>query len=204
MSRLRQSASRLGLTNARTYLASGNLLFSSVEQDSLALESLLEERISDEMDLDTTVMVRRPDELTAAVATNPFQAPESELQIAFRKDRSASPDGPRLAELAARVAPDEFAVGPGDVHLHYPNGQARSKLTATALERGLGTPVTVRGIRTVKGIRADRPCRVEPVDGTAPRTDQPEGRRWTPARGPNGGSCPHPSRTGRAPGRRCD
>jgi len=152
MSRLLQLATSPGLTNARTFLASGNLLFDSDEQDSMTLESLLEERISDEIGLDTIVMVSGPDELAEAVETNPFRAPESELQVAFRKDRSAPPNSRRLVELAARVAPDEFAVGAGDVHLRYPNGQARSKLTAATLERGLGTPVTVRGVRTVRGI----------------------------------------------------
>jgi len=48
-----------------------------------------------------------------------------------------------------RSPPDRFVVAGCDVHLHLPNGVARSKLTNDYFGRALGIVSTVRNWRTV-------------------------------------------------------
>ena len=62
----------------------------------------------------------------------------------------------RTAKAKALVAPegpDEVAVIGREVHLHYPDGMGRSKLSGAYIEKALGVPATARRRSVVEKIR---------------------------------------------------
>lgn len=158
MAQLRHVASLHGWTNPRTYLASGNLMGEVQISDSgpAAVEAELESAIAQALGMDTAVMVRTRRQLVDVVQRVPFQAPAGQCHVGFFKTVPPPDQAPeteeRVAQLRKLVAPDEFVLSGGEVFVRYEAGQARTKLTAVALARVGGSPLTVRGIRTVAGI----------------------------------------------------
>ena len=59
-----------------------------------------------------------------------------------------------MAAFAAPDGPDEAVVIGREVHLRYPGGMGRSKLTGALIEKALGVPATARRRSVVEAIRA--------------------------------------------------
>src|SRR5258705_4012141 len=72
MADLKDSATKSGLSNAKTLLQSGNLVFEAKQQSSAALEKLLEGALAKQLELKTPVVVRSAAEWRAALDANPF------------------------------------------------------------------------------------------------------------------------------------
>ncbi len=150
MARLREMLGELGWQQPRTYLASGNAVFTAPLEAGAVAVALREELAAN--GLDTEVMVRTGEHLRAlAAAGHPFAAPGVEhpkLQVAF----PLHPVTPQ--QVAAMPVPggETARAADGEVFLHYPDGVGRSKLTTAHLQRHLGTPVTCRNIGTVRGL----------------------------------------------------
>lgn len=72
MKELKEEAEKLGYTNARTLVASGNLVFDTKKTPDAKLETTLEAAIEKAFGLFSEVMVRNPDEWAAIIKANPF------------------------------------------------------------------------------------------------------------------------------------
>src|SRR4051794_19271388 len=87
MSDLKSIADELGLQSARTYIASGNLVFVSGKSEE-ALRQMLEKRVQAHMGQDVRVMLRNADEMEVVVRTNPFPtAPGNHVQAFFMNEQ---------------------------------------------------------------------------------------------------------------------
>ena len=147
---LREFLAGQGLTNVRSLLQSGNLVFDAGSASPAELEDLLERELLRQLHLASDVFVRTGDELAAAIAANPFPA-EAErdpahLLVIFLK---AAPKPAGLDALRSAVPGPEL-VEPGQRHLYvyYPAGIGRSKLTNALIERKLGASGTGRNWNT--------------------------------------------------------
>jgi uncharacterized protein (DUF1697 family) len=150
MEDLRAFATRLGLGDARTVLQSGNLIFRSPARPA-ALERLLEAESERRLGLKTEFFVRTAEEWTALIARNPFPSEAREdpshLIVLFLKD---APGPGRFAALkAAYAGPEVVRSGGREAYVTYPAGIADSRLTASLLDRVLGTRGTGRNWNTV-------------------------------------------------------
>jgi uncharacterized protein (DUF1697 family) len=149
---LRALFGALGAEDVSTYVQSGNVIFKSRDGPA-ELRAAAEERITRDLGLDVTVLLRTGSELAAVVADNPFAADHREpktLHVTFLAD---APDAERARELDPTAwQPDEFRVVGREVHLHCPNGYGRSKLSNAFFERGLGVAATTRNWRTVTNL----------------------------------------------------
>jgi uncharacterized protein (DUF1697 family) len=146
MAGLRALLESAGCTDVRTYVASGNVLFTRrAERSALAAE--LEAAIEAELGVRTPVVLRTVDELRAVHAAHPFGSDTSRTYVTFL---AAEPDaaGVRVLE-ALDVAPEQVAVVGSDVFLRYPEGLGRARLTSALVERHLGVAGTNRNWRTV-------------------------------------------------------
>jgi uncharacterized protein (DUF1697 family) len=86
MADLKALAEELGLKSARTYIASGNLLFASDKPEE-KLRLMLERSLQKHMGKQVRVMLRTAEEMTAVVRANPFQkAPGKNVQAFFMND----------------------------------------------------------------------------------------------------------------------
>ena len=146
MAELRARLEAAGFEGVRTYIASGNVIFDG-PGGRAAVAHRLEQRIADEFGVDTTAIVRRPEELAAVVEGHPFGADTALSHVVFLARKPGAEAAKRLA--AADHSPDQAVLVGMDVYLRYPAGVQGSRLSAARLERLLEVRATHRNWRTV-------------------------------------------------------
>lgn len=149
MAELRLAAEGISLRNVRTFIASGNLIFSAADSE-VALEEKLEEAIAARFGFLVDVMVRSAEQWEALIAANPFpeeaDAAPKFLMLYIGKEDAA----PSMQEgLEARAAPEEKVEAAGAaVWIFFANGGGRSKL-ASGPKPGLWTGRNWRTVLTI-------------------------------------------------------
>ncbi len=167
MADLRDLFGRLGYTDVRTVLNSGNVVFSApvADEDSDDVAALLAADISTAMEFDlgvsAKVIVLEGAQVASSVEEDPLAGiatDPSRLLFAF----VASPSD--LGRLRPLIEQDweleTLALGQQVAYLWCPNGMVASRL-AQAVARILGDDVTFRNATTVAKVRAA----VQDVDG---------------------------------------
>jgi uncharacterized protein (DUF1697 family) len=155
MPRLREICVSLGLADVATYIQSGNVVFSSSEDDGAQLGERIEEAVIGAFGFEVPIVMRSAPQLRAVLTANPFLAGGADAAVLSVGFLGALPEpaavGKLLADPLARPAAggDEFTVVAQEVFLYHPNGYGRTKLTSSFFDRRLGTTMTVRNWRTV-------------------------------------------------------
>ena len=144
----------LGCTDTKTYIQSGNAVFSNDEADA----SVLEERIADAVlaahGFRPRVILIGSEQFQKAVAANPFPGAEAEPRTLHLFFLSQKPFSPNLEGLEAAKADNEsFVLIEQVLYLHAPDGIGRSKLVQRA-ERLIGVDATARNWNTVSKLLA--------------------------------------------------
>lgn len=147
MSDLRDMVTRLGFSNVKSLLNSGNLVFDSKKKPS-QVEQLLEKECAKRLGCATDFFVRSADEVDAIVDANPFPREAKDdpgrLVVLFLKGEGDA------ATLQEAIKGPEIARGKGKhIYIYYPDGQGRSKLTNALIEKTLGTRATARNWNTL-------------------------------------------------------
>lgn len=147
MARLREVVEAEGAQNARSYIASGNVVFES-DQPASALTRRLEQAIEREFGHNVVVVVLTARDMAEIVKRNPFpKAEPGTLHVAFAAKPIAKSEAGRLSGLD--FPPEELAVAARHVYFHLPNGYGRARLPAE-IDRIVGKTATVRNWRTVE------------------------------------------------------
>jgi uncharacterized protein (DUF1697 family) len=153
MSDLRALLESLGCRDVRTYVQSGNAVFTAERGKAKELEHDIASAIDAELRLDVKVLVRTATELTTVVDGNPFAVPRADpkqLHVVFL---SAAPAADKIANVdRARLAPDQFEPGSRVLYLRLVNGIAGSR--TPDWERLLGLTATTRNWNTVTRLHA--------------------------------------------------
>ncbi|MFI5313583.1 MAG: DUF1697 domain-containing protein [Candidatus Dormibacteria bacterium] len=144
MARLRTAVESLGHGDVKTYIQSGNVIFTSAGKVAPAS---LERLIGATFGIEIAVMLRTAAQLAKTLKANPFpEADPARLHIGFM---AARPPAAAVATLdAQRFLPEQFAVSGTELYLHLPAGMGTTKLPAY-LGRALKVPTTIRTWRTV-------------------------------------------------------
>jgi len=130
----------LGFQNVRTYIASGNVVFTSTFDEGL-IKSRLEARLQAYAGRDVTVVVRTASELSAVLNSNPFSDKEPRFTVAIFLDKQAGAD--ILQGISGQVD-EKYAIGKREIFVHYGNGMGRSKLKIPGAKSG-----TARNMNTI-------------------------------------------------------
>jgi uncharacterized protein (DUF1697 family) len=139
MAELRTLLTDLGHSGARTYLQSGNAVFTSALGDEKALAAQLRQAIEEHFGFSVDVLVRDHAYLKAVADACPFPAASLEGKQLHVTYFSEPVTASRLASLdAATYLPEEFRFGDRALYLYAPNGLGRSKL-AEALAKSAPT-----------------------------------------------------------------
>jgi len=150
MAWLREACEAIGLREVRTYLQSGNIIFSS-PQGAAKLAAMLKDRIDRQTRLPVPVIIRSAKDMTEVVAGNPFLKRNgidaSKLHVTFLGDAPRQLDTARLDKLAG--ARDEYRLARREIFLHCPINYGATKLSNTAIEKALGISATMRNWNTV-------------------------------------------------------
>jgi uncharacterized protein (DUF1697 family) len=140
MSELKAMCEELGFTAVRTYIASGNVVFSSRKSEA-AIKSALERRLADYAGKPVGVLVRTVEEMAQVAADNPFPKLAPNRTMALFLDRA--PPADTLATVRGRKD-EKIHLGRREIYIHYGEGMAQSKLVIPAARAG-----TARNMNTV-------------------------------------------------------
>jgi len=148
MQELREILAALACENVRTYIQSGNAVFScNAEPESLTSEIRL--AIERRFGFSPKLLLLSHERFAAIAASNPFpeaeQSPKT-LHVGFLAEKPPNPDFDMLTDRQAKS--EEFSLIDDAFYLYAPDGVGRSKL-AGQVERCLGVDVTARNWRTV-------------------------------------------------------
>ena len=151
MKDLAQIVSGCKCADVRTYIQSGNVVFTASRAAAQRLPAVIAKQIEERFGFPAPVILRTRGELARVVRGNPFSKnhlPESALHVYFLADL------PSVAALKGldpnRSAPDEFRVAGREIYLHVPNGMGSTKLTSTYFDSKLSTVCTARNWTTVQ------------------------------------------------------
>ena len=147
MAELRRVFEEAGCGSVRTYIQSGNVLFTKRASDRAGLSRRLEAAVADAFGVSSSVVLRTFEELGEVMRAHPFGVDTSKTHVVFLVREPDAAASRRLRDLD--VAPDEVDVVGGEVYLRYPNGIQGARLGGALLERTLDVPGTMRNWRTV-------------------------------------------------------
>jgi uncharacterized protein (DUF1697 family) len=137
MALLREMAEAAGFAEARTYIASGNLVFRSGSTRE-AIRSALEARLEAYAGKLVGVLIRDAAEMERVRADNPFAGHPGNRTIALFTDEPVSAD---TLKAARHVRDEQMMLGPGVVYIFYGDGMADSRLIVpvTGTTRNINT-----------------------------------------------------------------
>jgi uncharacterized protein (DUF1697 family) len=119
-----------GFAEAKTYLASGNLLLWGDHAGGEALETALEDALEERMGLRTDFMVRSSADLRCTIDANPFktEAEDHPSHVIVNFLKTPLPPGDEAILREAITGPERFAVGPRELYIDFPISMADSAL----------------------------------------------------------------------------
>lgn len=142
---LQQVCLDLGFRDPKTYIQSGNVVFSS-DQPEAKVASTLEAALVAKFGFPVPIVVRSLPELEAAIQNCPYTPDNPKaLYLTFLANVPKS-----TASLDPNRSPgDQYTVIGRDVYCNLGNGAADTKLTVDYFLRQLGTQATSRNWNTV-------------------------------------------------------
>jgi uncharacterized protein (DUF1697 family) len=140
MGDLKTICEELGFDAIRTYIASGNVVFTSRKSEA-AVKSALEKRLATYAGKPVGALVRSAAEMAQVAADNPFPKAAPNRTMAVFLDRA--PAAGTLA-LVCGQKDEQLKLGRREIYVHYGEGMAKSKLVIPAARLG-----TARNMNTV-------------------------------------------------------
>src|ERR1700719_3251578 len=130
---LRQACENLGWQNVRTYVQSGNIVF-SLRASAVKLAQMLKATIDAQTRLPVTVVLRSAADMERIVADNPFLKQKgidaTKLHVTFLGKAPVKPALDRLDALAGTR--DQYRLNGSELYLHCPNNYRETRLSNRA------------------------------------------------------------------------
>lgn len=148
MAELREVLRSAEFEHVTSYIQSGNLVFSSDQDDPVSIGNRLEQLIEKHFDVKTRALIFDEKELGAILMGHPRTGHEFDTKKAYYVllDQPIINDRDSFKEWKFE---EQIEFGPSCLYLYYPNGYGRSKVTLKYLEKLLGTTGTARNFRTM-------------------------------------------------------
>lgn len=141
------------LSNVRSVIASGNVLFDTRVSDAAALESRIETALRKALGYDVETFLRTPEELDALAAHDPFAATDPVLEghrvhVLFTRSPITAVEKKQLLALATDY--DDFAVFGREIYWRTRGNSSDSTITPAMFGRAFKGPTTARNVNTVR------------------------------------------------------
>jgi len=154
MADLRSSLSKLKLSNIKTYIQSGNIIFNFQDSKQSELDEMIQEFIDIEYGIFVPVFTLSTNELKNVNANNPYLKDDNidtkKLGVTFL---SKSPDQQLINKTKGILDPDDkFLIYGKLIYLYFPNGFARTRYTNNFFEKQLRVSCTTRNLNTINNI----------------------------------------------------
>jgi uncharacterized protein (DUF1697 family) len=141
MSELKLMAEALGFSNVRTWIASGNLLFTSSRSEA-EVKAALEARLAAYAGKAVPVIVRTAQEMVAILAADPFPDAHGSRALTYFFDAPVPAD--TIETMKGRQG-ERIALGIREIYVDYGDGIRHTKLKFSAMTTGTG-----RSMNTVR------------------------------------------------------
>ena len=140
-----------GLSEVRSYINSGNLVFEAGRQKLPQVTPLLEKIIKNEFGFEVDVVVRTGDQWKKYADQNPYRdATRSRPKMLHLGLATRPLDSLTASSLAERAVRGEKVKVVGDaIWVDFAKSVGTSKLTPAWFEKAAGSPVTLRNWNTV-------------------------------------------------------
>lgn len=150
MATLRIYLEGIQLTNIKTYIQSGNVVFDSKSKSATAIQKAIINKLGEEHSFCPELLLLSQNEFQVAMAQNPFPKATVEPQTLHLYFLECPPTKPDFKALdLAKSSTESYRLIDRVFYLHAPDGVGRSKLAATA-EKLLGVTATARNYRTIQ------------------------------------------------------
>jgi uncharacterized protein (DUF1697 family) len=156
MAELRELLESLGFANVRTYLQSGNAVFTTQSSEQSTVAEAIEDALGRNAGEHIDVLVLTAAEMVGVASDTPFLGAArgggidlAHLHATFLFEEPRT----ELASLDSPAADGEEAEADGRVvYLYLPHGMGRTKLNNAYFERALRTKATTRNWNTVTAL----------------------------------------------------
>lgn len=137
-----------GATDVKTFINSGNVVFSAPASKMSAIDKKVRAAIEKKHGFEAPMVFRTAAELAKVLRTVPFEKNELDhVHVTFFADAPKKKD---LALLEPkRHASERLELRGRELYLHLPNGVGQTKLIASFVDKTFGTFGTTRNLRTV-------------------------------------------------------
>lgn len=140
MTELKAMCEELGFGAVRTYIASGNVVFTSRKSES-AIKAVFEKRLHAYAGAPVGVLVRSAAAIAEVLADNPFPKMAPNRTVAIFLDKT--PPADTLAGIRGQKD-EEVKLGRREIYVYYGDGMGTSKLVIPAAKTG-----TARNMNTI-------------------------------------------------------
>jgi uncharacterized protein (DUF1697 family) len=150
MEALKSIFGSMGLADVESFIASGNVVFSS--KVSRGLEAKLAKALAASLSFEVPVFVRTIDEVAVLAAHRPFAERDvgafPTYLVGFLSKNLDAAGVERISSL--ETPEDRFHVRGRDFWWLSKHHQARPAITPRQLEKALGQPTTLRNVNTIR------------------------------------------------------
>ena len=140
MTELKAMCEAAGFDQVRTYIASGNVIFTSDKSEG-AVRAAIEKPLEAYAGKPVGVLVRTAAEMADTLARNPFADRPGNRTVALFVDGALPPDA---LDGVRNVREEELRLGKREIYIFYGDGMADSRLVIPAAKTG-----TARNMNTV-------------------------------------------------------
>jgi uncharacterized protein (DUF1697 family) len=145
----------LGLKDVKTFIQSGNVIFSDfnkIPESDLSLT--IERSILEKFNYKVPVMIRTNQELGDLFSSNPFldetNFDPAKMAVLFLHDEPSKSQIQKVANVD--YPPDKFKIVGREIFLYCPNGFGKTKLYTNFFEKKMGVIGTGRNWKTITAI----------------------------------------------------
>jgi uncharacterized protein (DUF1697 family) len=143
---------KIGLTDAETFIQSGNVIFSKTGDISPAALSVnIEQAILEKFNFIIPAMIRTQKELSALFLLNPYlketEFDPSKMAVIFLHEEPSDTQLQKVEKV--NYPPDKFKIIGKEIFIYCPNGFGRTKLYTNFFEKKMGVIGTARNWKTI-------------------------------------------------------
>ncbi|MBK7133131.1 MAG: DUF1697 domain-containing protein [Bacteroidales bacterium] len=145
----------LGFSEVRTYIQSGNVLFSDnrgISESDIA--QLIEKEILNKFSFVVPAMIRSVEELKALLSVNPFLNEKdfdpAKMAVIFLHAKPSDIQIDKVSNI--NYPPDKFMIKGSEIFIFCPNGFGKTKLYTNFFEKKMGVTGTARNWKTITAI----------------------------------------------------
>ncbi|WP_066221714.1 DUF1697 domain-containing protein [Formosa haliotis] len=149
MAMLRELMTGLGFKHVKTYIQSGNVVFQSIETNTVELEQMISKSIVKTFQFEVPVLVKSENEIRTIFEANPFS--ETEKESSYFTLLKSEPAAQLKAMVSNEVYANEvFVVTDACVYFYSTQSYGKAKCNNNFFERKLNVSATTRNFKTMQ------------------------------------------------------